>query len=505
MANTSRSDAADRRRRAGVGGHGGLTRRALLQSAAVLAAGAALPRAARAAAGLDVIVIGAGLSGLNAALLLEEQGLRVRVLEGRGRVGGRIESLRSVEGAPEMGGDSILGGYGRMQAMARRLGVKLVDHEGRRDLSPEAHLDPRTVELALGGKVIRRADWPTHPLNVMPDGARDRFPGRGFFQGVIGRHNPLASFEDWWKPQSRALDVSVHEFFKGLGWSDAAIDLNYNTNVQYGTSAHDVSALMWFYVQAWFKLQGERERVAYKAPGGNQSIPEAMAAALRGDVVTGAEVVALRSTGGGIEVTCADGTTHRARRVVCSMPVPTLRWLAFDPVLPPAKLRAIRTVPVMRIAKVVLVPKRPFWREDGLSPAMWTDGLAGEVRALREGEGHDEVTCLMAWARGFLADRLDAMGPQAACERVLRDYEALRPAARGQLEIAGFKSWQSDRFSGGDWACWAPGQVVDAVPALKAPAGQVHFCGEHTALSNRGMEGAMESGERAALELLEAL
>jgi monoamine oxidase len=136
---------------------------------------------------------------------------------------------------------------------------------------------------------------------------------------------------------------------------------------------------------------------------------------------------------------------------------------------------------------------------------MWTDGLAGEVRALREGEGHDEVTCLMAWARGFLADRLDAMGPQAACERVLRDYEALRPAARGQLEIAGFKSWQSDRFSGGDWACWAPGQVVDAVPALKAPAGQVHFCGEHTALSNRGMEGAMESGERAALELLEAL
>jgi monoamine oxidase len=31
--------------------------------------------------------------------------------------------------------------------------------------------------------------------------------------------------------------------------------------------------------------------------------------------------------------------------------------------------------------------------------------------------------------------------------------------------------------------------------------GRIHFCGEHTAVSNRGMEGAMESGERAALEI----
>jgi len=41
--------------------------------------------------------------------------------------------------------------------------------------------------------------------------------------------------------------------------------------------------------------------------------------------------------------------------------------------------------------------------------------------------------------------------------------------------------------------------------AMSKPHGRIHFWWEHTALLNRGMEGAMESGERAALEILERL
>jgi len=452
----------------------------------------------------DVIVIGAGLSGLNAALLIKDQGFKVTVLEGRNRVGGRMNTLRSVEGNPEMGGDSILGGYGRMQDMAQRLKVKLIDFEGRRDLSPDAQKDPTTVELALGGRVIRRTDWPTHPLNVMPDGAKDRFPGRAYFQSVIDKFNPLKSFEDWVDPASAKFDGSAYEFFKSHGWSDAAIDLNYNTNIQYGTSAHDISILMWYFTQAWFKLQSDIQRVAYKAVGGNESIPEAMARSI-GDVHLGKSVAGIRQSANAVEVQCEDGSLFKAKRLICSLPVPTMRWLKFDPLLPPMKAKAIRTVPVMKITKVVMVPKKPFWREDGFSPAMWTDTDAGEIRALREGNDPNKVTCLMAWARGFLADRLDMMSEKDAMAHVIAIYEKLRPAAKGQLVPGGFKSWQSDRFSGGDWVVWKPGQISECLPALKEPADRLHFCGEHTAVSNRGMEGAMESGERVALEVMALL
>ncbi len=472
-------------------------------TAAALSTG--VGRAVAQTRGADVIVIGAGLSGLNAALLLEEMGARVTCVEGRNRPGGRLFSHRKVNGNPEWGGDSILGAYGRMQDVASRLKVKLVDHQGRRDMSPEAHRDPRRVELALGGAVIPRDAWLEHPLNAMPAGARDRFPGRGYFQGVIGEHNPLASFADWTEPESAKYDRSAYEFFKDLGWSDAAIELNYNTNVQYGTSAHDVSMLMWFFVQAWFKLQSDVARVAYKVEGGNQGLPEAMANALQGEVHYGKQVVGIRSEKSRVAVHCQDGSVYRAARVICSLPIPTMRWVKFDPLLPPLKGKAIRTVQVQKITKVIMVPKAPFWEEDGLNPAMWTDTDAGEIRALREGEDSTEVTCLMAWARGHLADRLDTLGEQGAMARVVAAYEGLRPAAKGKLELAGVKSWQTDPFAGGDWAIWAPGQVTESLPALIEPAGRIHFCGEHTATTNRGMEGAMESGERAAFEVSELL
>jgi len=62
-----------------------------------------------------------------------------------------------------------------------------------------------------------------------------------------------------------------------------------------------------------------------------------------------------------------------------------------------------------------------------------------------------------------------------------------------------------DPHNAGDWAIFAPGQVTGLLPTMAQPHGRVHFCGEHTATMNRGMEGAMESGERVALEVAERL
>jgi monoamine oxidase len=74
------------------------------------------------------------------------------------------------------------------------------------------------------------------------------------------------------------------------------------------------------------------------------------------------------------------------------------------------------------------------------------------------------------------------------------------------LRAARHVNWQDDPFSGGAYTCWRPGQIrAGLARAFDAPVGRIAFAGEHTAQLARGMEGAMESGERAALQLMEML
>ena len=452
---------------------------------------------ARAATQSDVVVIGAGLSGLHAATLLAAEGLKVTVLEAQNRIGGRLLSFYDLPGAPEAGGDSILGGYGRVLATAERLGLEIIDHSPRRGLSKP--------EIALRGRIISREDWPTHPYNQLPEGAKSEFPGRRFFEKTVRANNPLATIDDLLAPDSRDLDDSVYDYLRNLGWSEGAIAQNYETNIGRGTSAHDCSILTWFFRVAWDAKQSQIGRLAAKVAGGNQRLPEAMARALPGDVLLNRNVVGVRQSEDGCEVVTDNGERHRCRRVVCSMPVPPLRWVGFDPVLPPKLAQAIKTLPSMMITKVMLEADERFWEEDGLDPAMWTDAPFGEVRALRQAPESTEITGLVARARGFSSLRLDRLGEPAAREAVVRAYEQLRPAARGKLRVVGYKSWNLDAYAGGSWTEWRPGQIHAYLPAFSEVFSHIHFCGEHTALSNRGMEAAMESAERAAVALLLSL
>ena len=47
-----------------------------------------------------------------------------------------------------------------------------------------------------------------------------------------------------------------------------------------------------------------------------------------------------------------------------------------------------------------------------------------------------------------------------------------------------------------------PGQVRELRASIAKPHKRLFFCGEHTAIGSRGMEGALESAERVSLEVL---
>ena len=449
----------------------------------------------------QVIVIGAGLSGLQAARLLESEGLRVTVLESRNRVGGRVLSYRHIPGSPEAGGTSFGAGYARMMAVIEELGVGLVN------------LDPilglfNSRELALGGQIIPAAEWPTHELNVLPEGARQMMPWAhlGF---KMFTNNPYPTTPDWISPDYAYLDVSLREYLTGQGETDAVVDLCYNNNPGWGNNADDVSAALVLFAMRFAAAQrgftGPDGGSMYTAANGNQSVPEAMAAALSGDLLLEQRVTGIRDTGSGVEVHCEDGSRHRADRVVCSLPCSLLRNVALEPALEGMQAEAARSLDSQVVNQLHMVAKRPFWEDDGMSPSMWTDSLAGMILAERKGDTPEEITSLTSWTRGALAIEMDTLSDEEATARIVADIERLRPAAKGQLEVMAYQSWYNDPDAAGDWAVWQPGQVTQFAAHVGRQHGRVHFCGEHTAVANRGMEGALESGDRVAFEVLDLI
>ncbi len=321
--------------------------------------------------------------------------------------------------------------------------------------------------------------------------------------------NPLKTPDAWRAPENAKYDVSFNEYLQSIGMTPEAIRIGFDISPSWGSSSHDLSALLplsaYFFSAIQRQLAMPTKIMGYTAKNGNQSIPEAMANALENEVRLNQRVTGIRSEDGGAEVHCADGTVYKADRVICSLPCAVLKRIRIDPLLTGMQARAVHTLMSQVVNQLHLVPKKSFWEEDGMSPNMFTDSICDAVYAERKGDKPEDITSITAWIHGHNAEWLDQMPEQDAIATVIADMERLRPACKGQLEVGGYKSWYRDPFAAGDWAVWQPGQVTALAPHVATPHGRVHFCGEHTAVSNRGMEGAMESGERAALEVLNSI
>ncbi|HST40552.1 MAG TPA: FAD-dependent oxidoreductase [Conexibacter sp.] len=440
----------------------------------------------------DVAIVGAGISGLNAARLLHEAGRDVVVLEARDRIGGRTVSAPIGLGRQvELGGQFIGPTHRRVAALLRELGIdtfpthdrgrNLLDFDGRlRDYG--GTIPPLGLTGLIGMGI---AEW---RLNRMarqvsphaPWAARHAAEWDGTTFGAwLDRHGPGG--------RARTL----LDLLAGTVWGAEPHELNLLQALAYASAAGGLR-----------ETAGVRGGMQERRIDGGPARLCAALSATAGEVRLSTPVRAIVQQRDSVELR-ADGLVVRAAHAIVAVPPALVPQIAFEPALPPVRDRVLRRLPAGRVTKVVCVYPEPFWRERDLSGQAVSDG--GPVGASFDNSPPDgRPGVLLGFVSGDRAAAFAGLPEPERRQLVTGQFARLFGAQAAQPELYLERDWAADPFARGCYfGLAAQGAIGEAGELLAQPLGRIHWAGaETTVASYGGMDGAVLAGDRVAREVL---
>ncbi|MFF2675493.1 flavin monoamine oxidase family protein [Arthrobacter koreensis] len=439
----------------------------------------------------NVVIIGAGPSGLTAARKLKAAGLSVAVLEARDRVGGRTWS-DTIDGAfLEIGGQWISPDQEALSELVEELGLETFPR----------HREGESVYIGSDHRAVR---YSGDMFPVAESTAQEMERLITLLDELTAKTDPAAP---WTHPDARALDTISFSAWLREQSSDEEACNNIGLFVAGGMltkPAHSFSTLQALLMASsagsFSNLVDENFILDRRVAGGMQQVSERMAAELGEDVILGAPVRTLRWSEEGPSVTAeADGVTVHARYAIMAVPPNLYSRVSFDPPLPRRQHQMHQHVSLGLVIKVHAVYSKPFWREAGLSGTCF--GAHELVQEVYDNTNHKDSRGTLV---GFVSDeKADAMFELSAGER----RQAILESIAGYLgeealnpEVYYESDWGSEEWTRGAYAAsYDLGGLHRYGPDQLAPVGPIHWsCSDLAAEGYQHVDGAVRMGAKTA-------
>ncbi|XP_076614835.1 putative flavin-containing monoamine oxidase A [Chaetodon auriga] len=457
---------------------------------------------------LDVIIVGAGLSGLSAAHLLRKRNanLRILILEGKDRVGGRTLSteIPAANGVDcwDFGGQWVGSTQTHILELIKELGLETY---------PQFSIGKKVLHIGRPGAKVRtyRSSIPALSIAALMDFTQ--------FLWKIDRLCATVCVQDPSRtPNAAELDsMTLHSYIEKHAWTaELKEEMGLCSRSVFGMEPSQMSFLFFLmYAAAAGGLLPLLESTPgsaqeSKIKGGTQQLSECLAERVGWrNVQLGSAVTAIWQDAEWARVTTATNT-FLCRAVIVTCPPHLAAKIHYQPALPSQREFLTQNMPVGHMIKFIITYQTAFWREKGFS---------GEIVAGSSGDCPFCVTfdatspngnaALVGFIAGQLASQWSSKESGERREAVLSSLvKYLGPEAASFIHYEE-KDWAKEDYSGGcPVNVMVPGLLTYYHPSLRKPCGRIHWAGTETATQWCGyMSGAVQAGQRAALEVLAEL
>jgi monoamine oxidase len=443
----------------------------------------------------DVVVVGAGLSGLCAARKLRAHGVSVNVLEARDRVGGRTRTEQIGRGTFDVGGQWIGPGQERVHALANELGIQTFP----------TYVKGKKV-LEVDGKVStykRSIPSMSVPNLIQMQGALS------YLKRVRKRISPIAPMN---AEGAESLDGETLETWRARFVKSSKINAVMDAAIRtiFGAEARELSAL---YFLMYLNAGGGMLSLSEARGGaqqdrfvpGAQSMSLGLAKELGDSVRLGFPVRKLVQGAEGVDAV-SDGETVRGRYAIVAVPPTLAGRIEYEPGVSVGRDQVTQRFAMGAAVKVLVTYERAFWRDAGFSGEVVSSD--GPLSIVYDNTSHDNrQPALIGFVVGSQARQWSSQPLSDRQRRVVGALTRYFGEEAGSFQEYRELDWGAEPWSRGcPVGGLPPGVLTHSFAHLRKPEGRIHWAGTEAATEWIGyMEGAIQSGERAVDEVLRRL